>query len=104
MPELSKYLLLDLMEVRVPVFLMIHLMKHMEHQMYSHCVAARLIQTYMRRGGCKIHNGLECEKKSPFMAIPPWSTNCFIFFLMLVLNCLIKKIHEIISDNRDNPL
>lgn len=40
MPELSKYLLLDLMEVRVPVFLMIHLMKHMEHQMYSHCVAA----------------------------------------------------------------
>lgn len=39
-PELSRYLLLGLMEVRVPVFLMIHLLKHMEHQMYSHCVAA----------------------------------------------------------------
>lgn len=93
MPELSKYLLLDLMEVRVPVFLMIHLMKHMEHQMYSHCVAARLIQTYMRRGGCKIRNGLECEKKSPFMAIPPWSTNCFIFFF----NVSVKL------PNKENP-
>lgn len=28
----------------------------------------------------------------------------YFFFLMLVLNCLIKKIHEIISDNWDNPL
>lgn len=39
-PELSRHSLLGLMEVRVPVFLMIHLLKHMEHQMYSHCVAA----------------------------------------------------------------
>ena len=84
------------------MFLMIHLMKCMERQMYNHCVAAHVLQTYMRRVGCPIHNGLECEQKSRFMAIPPWSTKCFVFFFflkLLVLNCLIKKIHEVISDN-----
>lgn len=104
-PELFKYLLLDLMEVRVPAFLMIHLMKHMEHEMCNHYVAGRPVQTYMRRVGCQINNGLECEQKSPFMAIPPRSTKCFVVvFKLLVLNCLIKKIHEIISDNWNNPL
>lgn len=105
-PELFKYLLLDLMEVRVPAFLMINLMKHMEHEMCNHCVAAHPVQTYMRRVGCQIHNGLECEQKSLFIAIPPWSTKCFVVvvvFKLLVLNCLIKKIHEIISDNWNNP-
>ena len=80
-------------------------MKRMERRMYNHWVAAHVAQTYMRRAGCPIHSGLESEQKSPFMAIPSWSTKCFFFFLeLLVLNCLIKKIHEIISDHWGNPL
>ena len=34
--------------------------------MYNQCVAAHVLQTYMRRVGCPIHNGLECEQKSRF--------------------------------------